>query len=505
MASLTTTIAGRITLGVLSVHIVVLPVLYFGMVFLVKQSNEELFINNVRTHARFLADSLERIGGSATDEEITEILDTLVVSGSGVFSELVGASQTISSSLVSAQDRARYQEDFQFGEHGDSVYFISVPILHDDEHLNLRVGFDEVPILEQNALAYRNGLVIIAVYLTMLLILLPIIGRRVVRPVRALQQASRDIASGSLSEHLTVETDLVEFVDLSHDLELMKSRLIGINQQLQQEIRDREQAVVRWRSLEQQLRHSQRLETVGTLAGGIAHELNNILVPIILYSDTAIEDLPKDSPIRADLQRVMKAATRAKGIVSQVLMFGWKMARHEYASVDMAEMVRDSFDLLQASMPATATLRLDIERNCPTVLGDPSLMSQLIMNLGTNACQALENAQGEVSISLESIDASPEFSESNPAIGRGRLVRLSVTDSGEGMDKQTIERIFEPFFTTREVGEGSGLGLSVVHGIVADLNGTIEVESAIKSGSTFTVLLPVFRNPPFETSFDTDN
>ena len=132
-------------------------------------------------------------------------------------------------------------------------------------------------------------------------------------------------------------------------------------------------------------------------------------------------------------------------------------------------------------------------------------MSQLIMNLGTNACQALENAQGEVSISLESIDASPEFSESNPAIGRGRLVRLSVTDSGEGMDKQTIERIFEPFFTTREVGEGSGLGLSVVHGIVADLNGTIEVESAIKSGSTFTVLLPVFRNPPFETSFDTDN
>jgi len=449
-----------------------------------------LFIDNVRTHARFLADSLERRGSTATDAEVTDILDSLVVSGSGVFSELVGANRTISSSLLSPDAGDRYQEDFGFGGHGDTVYYFSVPVLHSGEQWNLRVGFDELPILEKNALANRNGLAIIGAYLVMISILMPMIGRRVVRPVRALQRASREIASGSLSEHLTVETDLVEFVELSRDLELMKSRLIGISQQLQQEMEDREQAEVKSRSLQQQLRHRQRLETVGTLAGGIAHEINNILVPIILFADTAIEDLAPDNPVRDDIQRVLRAATRAKGIVSQVLMFSRKIPRGEFTSVDMAAVVRDSVDLLKTSMPVSAKLSLEVEPNCPFILGDPSLLSQLVLNLGTNAYQALGSRQGEIKVTLSSVDVRRRFADSHELLARGNSLRLTISDTGEGMDKNTIARIFEPFFTTRDVGQGSGLGLSVVHGIVADLGGAIEVESEVESGSTITVYLP---------------
>ena len=498
MAALTKTIAGRITLGVLAIHVLVLPTLYFGMVYLIKQSNEEMFLNSVRGHARYLADSLERIGASASDKEITDILDSVVLSGSGFFAELVGDKRRILSSLVTAADAETYLEDLTFQQHDDGIYFFSVPVLYAGDPYSLRVGFDEAPYLEQNTTAYKNGLIIISGYLAALLAMLPVIGRRVVRPVKALQKASRQIASGALSEHLTAETDLVELVDLSRDLDLMKDRLTDVSKQLQQEILDREKADLDRLSLEQQLRHVQRLETVGTMAGGIAHELNNILVPIILYTETAIEDLPADSAVRDDLQRVLRSATRAKGIVGQVLTFSRKMAVDTHAAVDMAAAIRDTAELLRASVPAFAKLEIDIDPTCPPVLGDAALVGQLILNLCTNAFQALRDEHGVVRISLGLTQIDTAIAKANPLLGQGPCVCLTVSDTGEGMDHQTVARIFEPFFTTRSVGEGTGLGLSVVHGIVTDMNGVIQVESTIEFGSVFRVLLPATHNVPHE-------
>lgn len=500
MATLGRTIAGRITLGVLAIHVLVLPALYFGMVYLLKQSNEEMFLNSSRGHARFLADSLERLANPGAENEIVEILDSVVLSGSGVFSQLAGDESNHMSSLVNEEEAARYQEDFQIGDHDDDVYYISVPVLIGESAMQLRVGFDETPFLEQNTKAYKNGLIVIAAYLVVLMLLLPIIGRLVVRPVKDLQRASRDIASGALTEHLTVESDLVEFVDLAKDLDRMKSRLIGINEQLEREIEERQEAETQRQNLEQQLRHSQRLETVGTMAGGIAHELNNILVPIILYADIAIEDLPNDSPIGDDMQRLLKSAKRAKGIVSQVLTFSRKMVSSEYSPIDMANVVRESIELLQASMPPTATLEIGLADNCPPVMGDSALMNQLILNLCTNALQSLPNGVGTVRVSLGVTIASKKLLNTHPALAGRRLVTLTVEDTGHGMNNATKERIFEPFFTTRGVGEGTGLGLSVVHGIVTDLNGAIEVESTLESGSTFYVYLPVLEIDDMKTS-----
>lgn len=491
MARLTSTIAGRITFGVVAVHLLVLPALYFGLVYLIKDNNEEMFLNSSRGHARYLADSLERVSSDNLDHVI-EILDSVVLSGSGVFSELIGADRSIKSSLIDESAVVPYAEDYKVGDHDDDVYYISVPVLLGNNMLNLHVGFDETPVIEQNALAYKNGLIIIGAYLLAISLLMPVIGRRVAKHVRALQFASREIASGALSENLRIESNLVEFVDLSNDLERMKSRLIGMNQQLESEIEERKATESKRKNLEQQLRHSQRLETVGTMAGGIAHELNNILVPIILNAEMAIEDSPADSSVRKDMQLVLRAAMRAKGIVSQVLTFSSKMEVRRNTAVNMATVIHESIELLRASKPPDVSLRVDLSDACPPVLGDAALLSQLILNLCTNAIQSLRNSAGTVTVSLDVANASDSLALSHPSLAGQRLVRLTVSDNGAGMNRETKNRIFEPFFTTRSVGKGTGLGLSVVHGIVTDANGAIEVESELQSGSTFHVYFPAF-------------
>ena len=186
------------------------------------------------------------------------------------------------------------------------------------------------------------------------------IGRRVTQPIRSLQDASRKVASGRFLDSLTVESDLIEFVELSNDLELMKRTLTDVNRQLQKEIRDRITAEEARESLESQLRHKQRLETVGTLAGGIAHELNNILLPILLYSEMAIEDLSSNSSVRADLLRVVSLANRAKLIVSQVLTFSRQIDEASLEAVDIVRSIAESVDLMRPAMPPDILLAKDI-------------------------------------------------------------------------------------------------------------------------------------------------
>ncbi len=491
MAPLSRTITARIALGIAAIHVIVLPALYFGLVYILEQNNEEMFLNSTRGYARFLADDLERLDDASSDSEVIEILDTIVLSGVGLYSRLEGQDSVSMSSLIDPQNAPAYVEDFAIGEHGDDIYFISVPVFRGTDMLQLKVGFDEAPFLENNAVAHRNGLLLVAIYLVALFLLLPMVSRRIARPIRSLQTASRQIASGELTGQLSAETDLVEIVELAEDLERMKNRLIGMNEQLQQEILDRENLETERRSLEQQLRHSQRLETVGTMAGGIAHELNNILLPIILYTEMAIEDVPRDTKSIDNMERVLNAAKRAKALVGQVLTFSRKMTNDETVPVDLSEIVQESADLVRTSLPPAATLEVRTAADCPSILGDSSLLGQLVLNLLTNAIQALTDGAGTVQVTLDVTEANTRLAAGHPALRGHKLVRLAVRDSGHGMDRNTKSRIFEPFFTTRTVGKGTGLGLSVVHGIVNDLNGAIEVESALESGSTFSVYFPV--------------
>jgi len=479
-------------MAVLAVHLIVLPILYLAVISLVKQNNEDLFLNSVRSHARFLADDLERRADFGSSSAIVATLDSIVLSGDGMYAELRGDSRSWLSSLIGADMIGKYREDFAFGDHGDTTYYISVPVITPRGDFSLRLGFDETPVIALNRQAYLRGLIILSVYLVALLLLVSLIGRRVTRPIRALQLWSRKISSDQSAEHLAVDTDLTEFVALSHDLEMMRSHLIGINRQLQNEIRMRNEAEAERQKLEQQLRHRQRLETVGTLAGGIAHELNNIMVPILLYADIAMQGLSEDSPVREDLGRVVRAATRARGIVQQVLTFSRQIGDLDVGPFNAAEMVAESLDLMRASISPAIVLTTDIDESCPQLVGNRSLFGQVVINLCTNACQAIKNQQGTIQISLKREVITAESAKGFSRLTEGVYVKLRIADSGEGMNALTLERMFEPFFTTRKVGDGTGLGLAVVHGIVSNMEGEIIVTSGVPDGTTFEVYCPAF-------------
>jgi PAS domain S-box-containing protein len=237
------------------------------------------------------------------------------------------------------------------------------------------------------------------------------------------------------------------------------------------------------------LQRTQRLETIGTLAGGIAHDFNNILATIIGHTEIAKEDLSKDCPSNHDLEQILKAANRAKDLVNKILSFSRQM-EPKIEAVDLGPFIQDVLRMLEGSIPKKISVKTKLEKKCPLVLVDPSHVHQIILNLCTNAFYAMRNKGGTLLISIENENVDDGFVRKFPNIRKGKYVRADFKDTGVGMKQNVVERIFEPFFTTKPVGEGSGLGLSVVHGLVKNMKGEILVESKPGKGSTFSVLFP---------------
>jgi signal transduction histidine kinase len=286
---------------------------------------------------------------------------------------------------------------------------------------------------------------------------------------------SRSIASGDYAQALQVTTGIRELHDLATDLEAMRRELVGVNDRLRQQILEKEISESRRDELQKQLRHRQRLETVGTLAGGIAHEFNNVLVPIILFTETAMQDLPQDSLSRADLERVLISARRARNVVKKILTFSHVLGDTALELTDLRSVVSESIVLFSALAPSSIEIRTEIGAEVPLVRADATLAGDVIMNLCTNAYQSMQGGQGVLTVGLKN---SPPH------------VELWVADTGHGMAQATVDRIFEPFFTTRPVGQGTGLGLAVVHGIVESFGAAIAVETRPGAGTTFRILFP---------------
>jgi signal transduction histidine kinase len=277
----------------------------------------------------------------------------------------------------------------------------------------------------------------------------------------------------------------------------MRNELVGVNERLRAENRERAAAEGRQRQLEIRLRHRQRLETVGTLAGGIAHEFNNVLLPIVLATELAIADAADESAVRLDLEDVLSSAYRAKDVVQKILTFSRDAGVPVLEWIDLEPVIHEALRLFGALIPATVDLRTDIAGPCPPVKADAALAIQLIMNICTNAYQALRDGQGVLTLSLSTRPA-PGPGPDGISASSGDYVVLSIADTGHGMDAGTKERIFEPFFTTREVGGGTGLGLSVVHGIAESFGASIVVDSTPDLGTTFHIFFPARPKPSAE-------
>jgi signal transduction histidine kinase len=241
-------------------------------------------------------------------------------------------------------------------------------------------------------------------------------------------------------------------------------------------------------ALEGRLLQAQRLEAIGILAGGIAHEFNNILGAILGYGEMAMAALPRDSPVQRHVRGILQAGQRAQGVAEQILAFGRRSERR-YRSVSAQRAVAEAVDLLRASLPATIEVRTRLAADGAAVLGDPGQLQQVLVNLGANGAQAMDG-RGALEIALDAIAIADETTLSHGSLAPGRYVRLTVRDTGHGMDAATMERIFEPFFTTKAAGKGTGLGLATVHGIVAQHGGGLNVLSQPDAGSTFEAYFP---------------
>ncbi len=267
------------------------------------------------------------------------------------------------------------------------------------------------------------------------------------------------------------------------------AELNKMNEALKAEIEERKRAEKQKESLQKQLIQTQKMEAIGTLAGGIAHDFNNILSAIIGYAEISLDDAPKHSDLQGNLNNLLKAGVRGRDLVKQILTFS-RQSEFESKPIRVEPVVKECIEFLRASLPATIEIRQDLKSNA-TVMADPTQIHQVIMNLCTNAAHAMHEKGGILDIRLAEVELDSDFASGYQDVFPGKFLRLSVDDTGRGIPPDAVDHIFEPFFTTKEKGEGTGMGLSVVHGIVKKYHGLITVSSEPEKGTVFNVFLPV--------------
>ncbi len=243
------------------------------------------------------------------------------------------------------------------------------------------------------------------------------------------------------------------------------------------------------RQMQEQLHHSQKMLSIGTLAGGIAHDFNNILGAILGYADLTLEDVPESSTAKEYAREIRRASIRAKNLVKQILAFSRKEVQ-SLKPIKLQNSIKEIITMLRSTTPTTIEIHQSIDEQCCTVQADPTQINQVLVNLCTNASQAMIDTGGVLEIGLKEEMLDKQHLQKHPHLQQGTYIVLSVSDTGTGIDPKIREKIFDPFFTTKGVGQGTGMGLAVVYGIVKSHGGAITVESTLGKGTTFHILLP---------------
>lgn len=291
----------------------------------------------------------------------------------------------------------------------------------------------------------------------------------------------------------------VTFADDGHSeiLETIKTPMYRNDGQLAgvlgigRDITDRKRAELEKSRFEEQYRQTQKIEAIGALAGGVAHDFNNILGIILGNTELAIDDVPKWNPVRLNLEEIRTASHRAKDVVRQLLSFARK-TKLEKKPTNIIPVIKESLQLMRSSIPTSTEIRQNIPKDIDTILADPTQINQVLINLCTNADHAMPDG-GVIEVTLKNVELDEDTAAEHLELNSGSYVNLTISDTGHGISQEEIGRIFDPYFTTKEVGKGTGIGLAVVHGIVKEHNGLITAESELGKGTSFSLFFPVIK------------
>ncbi len=314
-----------------------------------------------------------------------------------------------------------------------------------------------------------------------------------------IQDLSRKLQEANETLEKRVEERTVDLAIANSELEEEIAERQSAQEQLQEQAVMLEQMVSELQITQEalikssrELRQSQKMEAVGTLAAGIAHDFNNILTGILGYAEISINKLPEDSLAKEGMERVYESGLRAADLVKQILTY-CRQGEQEMKHIYVAPVVKEVFSLLRASLPATIRIRQEISYPLSSLMvhADPTQLYQVLMNLGTNALHAMSEKGGVLSVEMAALDLDDMFVKHNPDLKTGPYLRLTVSDTGYGMKPEVMERIFDPYFTTKNIGEGTGLGLSVVSGIIKKHGGALTVYSEPDKGAAFHIYLPL--------------
>ena len=244
--------------------------------------------------------------------------------------------------------------------------------------------------------------------------------------------------------------------------------------------------------MENRLQQAYKMEAIGTLAGGIAHDFNNILFPIVGHTEMLLEDFPENNSIRNSLNQIYTSAMRARELVKQILTFS-RQEKNELKLIKIQPIVKEALKMIRSTIPTTISIHHNLESNCGAVKADPTQIHQIVMNLATNSYHAMEQNGGELKVLLRELELEKDELTAMD-MPSGTYACLTISDTGIGMSKSVLKKIFHPFFTTKKNGKGTGMGLSVVHGIVKTMNGGVKVYSEPGKGTEVRVYLPVVKN-----------
>ncbi len=344
--------------------------------------------------------------------------------------------------------------------------------------------------------ASRAILILLVLALFGSLGLLWLVVATVVRPIRNLTEVMHSLgdsygqplsATGSVGDEVTQLR--IAFNSLEAKVRQRTDELQQRSLELKQANTDLGHELAMRQGLERQLVHAQKLESLGTLAGGIAHDFNNMLYVILGCSKLALDALPKDDSTVSLIKQIDQAAQRSSLIVNQILFFSRQEVPDRHP-VDVASVLKESVLLLRAGLLSSTDLNIDIEENSGIVFADETQIQQVVVNLVTNAFQAHSGRKGTIDLCVKQIIVDTDFADQHIALNSGPYVRISVSDKGDGISDDVLRKMFDPFYTTKAVGEGTGLGLAVVHGIVAAHDGAILVSTEVGRGTRFDVYFP---------------